>query len=113
MDGAVQAYIDAVPARHRPLFDRLHRPVLETHPGAEVALSYGMPTYAVGGRRLHIGVWQKGVSLYGWDRERAAGFTARHPDLLTGKGTVRLRPEDAADVTDSDLRELIGAALDA
>ena len=36
MDDAVRAYIDAIAPQHRPLFDRLHRLVLEAHPEAAV-----------------------------------------------------------------------------
>lgn len=111
MDADVQKYLAGIPAEHRPLFDRVQRLILELHPEAEVVLSYGMPTYRVGGRRLHVGVWQHGVSLYGWGKDRAAGFLARHPGLLSGKGTIRLRSADAAEVTDDELRDLLRAAL--
>src|SRR5215203_5674194 len=79
MDDAVRAYIDAIPSEHRPLFDRLHRLVLEAHPEAAVVLSYQMPTYKVGRNRLFLGVWKHGVSVYGWQQGRYAGFTGRHP----------------------------------
>ena len=90
MDDAVRAYIDAIPSEHRPLFDRLHRLVLEAHPEAAVVLSYQMPTYKVGRNRLFLGVWKHGVSVYGWQQGRDAGFTDRHPELRTSKGTIRL-----------------------
>ncbi|MFC0432111.1 iron chaperone [Kutzneria buriramensis] len=106
----VQDYIEAIPAQHRALFDRVHRLVLEARPDAEVVLSYGMPTFRVGKRRLHIGVWKHGVSLYGW---RDEGFLDRHPGARAAKGTIRLRPEDAADVTDDELRELARTSLGA
>ena len=48
MDKGVRAYIDAIAPEHRPLFDRLHRLVLETHPDATLVLSYQIPTYKVG-----------------------------------------------------------------
>jgi uncharacterized protein YdhG (YjbR/CyaY superfamily) len=112
MDDAVRNYIDAIPPEHRPLFDRLHRLVLETHPDAAVVLSYQMPTYRVGRRRLFVGVWKHGVSIYGWDQGRDAGFLARRPELKTGRGTVQLRPEDAAGIPDDELRDLVRAALD-
>ena len=85
MDDAVRDYIDAIAPEHRPLFDRLHRLILEAHPDAAVVLSYQMPTYKVGRRRLFLGVWRHGVSIYGWQEGRDAGFTARHPDLKTSK----------------------------
>jgi uncharacterized protein YdhG (YjbR/CyaY superfamily) len=113
MDAAVRDYIDAIVPEHRPLFDRLHRLILEAHPEAAVVLSYQMPTYRVGDRRLHVGVWKHGLSLYGWGQDRDAGFIARHPELRTSTGTVRLRSEDAAGIPDDELRDLARAALDA
>ena len=111
MDDAVRAYIDAIPSEYRPQFDRLHRLILEVHPDAAVVISYKMPTYKVGRRRLYVGVWKHGVSIYGWGEGRDAGFTARHPDLATGKGTIQLRPDDTAAIPDDELRDLVRAAL--
>ncbi len=50
MKDAVPDHLDAIAPEHRPQFDR-----------------------------LHVGVWQHGVSIYGWQEGRDAGFTARHP----------------------------------
>lgn len=111
MDEAVRDYIDAIPAGNRPLFDRLHRLILEAFPDAAVVLSYKMPTYRVGGGRLHVGAWKHGVSLYGWPQGREADFAARHPELRTSKGTIQLRPEDAAGIPDDELRDLVRSAL--
>ncbi|MFE4652114.1 iron chaperone [Streptomyces sp. NPDC056707] len=112
MDKEVRDYIDGIPAEHRPLFDRLHRLILEAHPGAAVVISYGIPTYKVGSRRLHVGAWNHGVSLYGWQQGRDAGFATRHPTLISGRATIRLRPDDAASIPDDELRDLARAALD-
>lgn len=111
MDQAARDYIDAIAAEHRPLFDRIHGLILADHPDAEVALSYDLPTYRVGGHRLHVGVWQHGISLYGWRRPDDTGFVARHPQLLHGKATLRVRPEDAAGMSDDELRAFLTAAL--
>ena len=111
MDEAVRAYIDAVAPEHRALFDRLHRLILDVHPDAVLALSYQMPAYRVGRRRLYVGAWQHGVSVYGWQAGHDAGFTARHPGLRAGKGTIRLRPQDAAGIGDDELRDFLRAAL--
>ena len=113
MDEAVRAYIDGIDPAHRPLFDRVHRLILAAHPDAAVVLSYRMPTYKVGRRRLCVGAWQHGISIYGWQQDRDAGFTDRHPELRTSKGTIRLRPQDAAGITDDELGGLVGGALDA
>jgi uncharacterized protein YdhG (YjbR/CyaY superfamily) len=113
VDAAVRDYIDGIAAEHRPLFDRVHRLILEAHPGAAVVLSYQIPTYKVGRRRLYVGAWKHGVSVYGWQDGRDAGFTSRHPELKTSKGTIKLRPEDAAGIPDDELRDLVRAALEA
>ncbi len=110
MDKAVRDYVDAIAAERRPLFDRIHRLVLEAHPGASVLLSYQMPTYVVGRYRLYVGVWKHGVSFYGWEQGRDSGFSARHPELVTTKRTIRLRPDDAAAIRDDELRDLLRAA---
>jgi uncharacterized protein YdhG (YjbR/CyaY superfamily) len=111
VDEAVQEYIDAITPEHRALFDRLHRLILEAHPEATLGLSYEIPTYRVGRRRLFVGAWKHGVSVYGWQGDRDAGFSSRHPELKAGKATIRLRPQDAAGIGDDELREFVGATL--
>jgi uncharacterized protein YdhG (YjbR/CyaY superfamily) len=112
MDEDVQAYIDGLAPDRRALFDRIHRLILAAYPQAAVALSYKMPAYRGGANRLYMGTWAPGVSLYGWQQGRDAGFTARHPQLTTSKGTIRLRPADAAGVTDEELLGIIRSALE-
>jgi uncharacterized protein YdhG (YjbR/CyaY superfamily) len=108
---AVQAYIDAITPGQRPLFDRLHHLILRAHPGAEVTLSYKMPAYQAGKRRLYLGAWKHGISVYGSQPDRDGGFASRHPGLVTSKGTIRLRPEDAVGISDEEFLDLARAAL--
>lgn len=111
MDQAAQDYIDAIPPERRPLFDRMHGLIIEEHPDAEVVISYQMPTYKVGDNRLYIGVWKHGISIYGWGEDEDAGFTTRHPELSSGKGTIRITPADAEAISDDELRALARGAL--
>jgi hypothetical protein len=78
-----------------------------------MGISYNMPVYKVGDRRLYVGGWKHGLSLYGWKQGGDAGFTSRHPELTSGKGTIRLRPEDVSGIPDNELRDLARSALDA
>ena len=112
MDEKVRAYIDAVGPETRPVFDRIYRLIIETFPDAGVKLSYQIPTFTVGGSRLFVGAWKHGLSIYGWDEGRDAGFLERHPELKTSKGTIQLRPEQSSQISDEELRSLIRAALD-
>jgi hypothetical protein len=110
VDEAVCRYRDEMDSMYRPVFDRLHRLIVAACPDAEVVLSYGMPTYRIGRRRLNIGVWRHGLSLY-VSPNRDGGFSARHPELAAGKGTIKLKPADAASIPDEEFQDLILAAL--
>jgi uncharacterized protein YdhG (YjbR/CyaY superfamily) len=112
MDDAVREYIDRIDPRQRPLFDRVHGLIVGAYPDVAVVISYRIPTYRFGGRRLHVGVWKHGLSLYGWPQGNDGGFAARHPALRTSKGTIQIRPEDAAELSDDELATLIRAALE-
>jgi uncharacterized protein YdhG (YjbR/CyaY superfamily) len=111
VDDAVRAYIAAIPPQHRALFDRVAGLIADVHPDVSVGISYQMPTYRVGDRRLYVGVWKHGISFYGWGQGEDGGFLDRHPELRSGRGTIRLRPDDAAAIPDTELRDLIRAAL--
>jgi uncharacterized protein YdhG (YjbR/CyaY superfamily) len=112
MDEVLRRYRDDMDTEYRPVFDRLHRLIVAACPDAEVVLSYGMPTYRIGRRRLNVGVWKHGLSLY-VSPKRDGGFSAHHPELAAGKGTIKLTPGDAARIPDAELQDLVRAALHA
>ncbi len=111
MDAAVVAYIDAIPAEHRPLFDRVQGLIFSVAPGAKLRISYGIPTYEVGRRRLYVGAWKHGLSIYGWGEGGDGGFVARHPELKKSKGTIQLSVGAASAISDDELLGLVRAAL--
>ena len=53
------------------------------------------------------------MSIYGWDQGRDNGFTARHEELKSGRGTIQVRPDEAARIPDQEFRDLVRGALDA
>jgi uncharacterized protein YdhG (YjbR/CyaY superfamily) len=111
MTDDVAAYIKAIDEEQRPLFDRVHRLFMEMQPDAQVVLSYRMPTYVVGTRRLHVGVWKHGLSFYGWEHGRDSALVTNHPHLDNGKGTFRLPVNEAARISDDELRAFADAVL--
>lgn len=111
MNPQVATYIQTIPPEHRQLFDRVHRLIVEACPSVEVGLSYKMPTYRLGGRRLHVGTWKHGVSIYGWKAHGDGGFTRRHPELQTSTGTIQLRSDQEPTFGDEEIRQLARAAL--
>ncbi|WP_208972207.1 DUF1801 domain-containing protein [Kineococcus rubinsiae] len=106
-----QRYLDAVADEHRPLLDRLDGLVRGLRPDVTVVLSYGMPTYVAGRSRVHVGVWKHGLSLYGWAADDDGGFCARHPELTTGRGTIRLPTARAGEFTDEELLAVLAGGL--
>lgn len=111
VDEDVRVYIAAIPAGHRPLFDRLHGLILRARPDVTVVMSYKMPTYKADGRKALLAAWKHGISVYGWQKDDDGGFVARHPALKTSTGTIQLRPEDAAAISDEEFLGLFRGAL--
>ena len=111
MGDSVADYVAAIPADHRPLFDRVARVIGSVAPAAGVRISYGVPTYEVGKKRLYVGAWKHGISLYGWGQGGDGGFVERHPELKTGKGTIQLSVDAATKISDAELKKLVRAVL--
>ena len=108
---AAQAYVDALDPEQRALFDRVHTLVLADHPDVRVTISYQLPTYVHGEFRLYVGAWKHGISFYGWSDERGGAFADAHPELKSGRSTLRLTPAAAAGIDDAELRAFLRAAL--
>jgi uncharacterized protein YdhG (YjbR/CyaY superfamily) len=107
MDPDVQSYIDAIPERQRALFDRLQSLILELYPNAKIGISYRIPSYKVGRRRVYLGLWKGGVSLHALSVE---GFKQRHPSIKTGKGSLNFKLTD--ELPEDDIRDVIKRVLD-
>ena len=103
----VRAYVAAIPDGIRALFEHVHGLITSEHPGAEMVLSYKMPTYVVGTHRLHVAAWRHGLSLYGWQDDD--GFVERHPELYNGKGTLKLPV--GHQIPDDEIRALVRSSL--
>ncbi len=110
MQDDVRTYVDAIAPEHRALFDHVYALADAADAEAVRSISYGVPTWRVGKRRLFIGVWKHGISVYGF-LGHDGGFVERHPDLLASKGTIHLRAEDVATIGDSELSDLFSAIL--
>jgi uncharacterized protein YdhG (YjbR/CyaY superfamily) len=106
-----QAYVDGLPPDRRALFDRVHALILEVFPDAQTTISYAMPTYVVDRYRLYVGAWKHGLSFYGWNADRDGGLSARHPELVSGNGTLRFTFRVADQIDDDEIRSFVRATL--
>jgi len=111
VDAAAREYIDGIDTDTRPVFDRIHRAIVGEFPDVEVAIAYQMPVYRRAGRSMNVGVWKHGISIYGWGNQKNLSLLRRHPELSSGKGTLRITRDVADDIRDAELVELVRGAL--
>ncbi|ATQ42290.1 iron chaperone [Caulobacter mirabilis] len=89
---AVEAYLAAVPEPYQAALRRLRAVILSAAPDAVEGISYGIPTFKVGGKAVaHLGAAARHCSFYPGAvmdafAEELAGFS-------TSKGTVRFAPD--------------------
>ena len=60
-------------------------------------------------RRLNLGVWSTACRSTAGARQRRR-VRGAPPELSSGKGTIRIRPQDAEEITDDELRGLLAGA---
>jgi len=102
----VGAYLKALPADQRAALERIRTVVRDLAPEVEECISYGLPTFTLGGRTvLHIGAAAKHCAIYG-----AVGtFADALAKYDVSKGTIRFQPDAPLPV--ALLRKLIRGRL--
>lgn len=64
-DERVVRYLAAVPGEARVQLDQLRAVVRSLAPDASETISYGIPTFSIGGRAVvHVAAWERHLSLY-------------------------------------------------
>ena len=90
---AVDAYLAAVPAEARAGLQKLRKAIGSAAPGAEEGLSYGLPTFKLGGRALvWYAAWKHHSSLYPMTAAVLRGHAAALTKYEVSKGTLRFPP---------------------
>ena len=86
----VDAYIAAQPEPLRPVLDRLRRALRRALPAAEEAISYGMPVYRLGRRRvIFFAGWKEHIALYPATPHVVASLAAELAPYVVSKNTIR------------------------
>ena len=112
MDEEVRRYVAGIAAEYQELFGRVNGLILGAYPEAEVKLSYRIPSYWVGKRRLYAGVWKtRGCRSTGGRRagKRSSSHGTQSSRQVRARFQIRLG--DAAGLRDDELLELVRAAL--
>ena len=82
----VDEYIGTQAAEAQPRLRELRAIIRAAAPQATEVISYGMPTYKLGGRRVHFGAARRHCALYGSAIDL---FANELRDFKTLKGTVQ------------------------
>jgi uncharacterized protein YdhG (YjbR/CyaY superfamily) len=90
---SVEAYIAAQPSSAQARLRELRAIIRAAAPDAVEVMSYGMPTYKLGRKRLHFGAAKHHCALYG-----------------VGRGTIRFALDEP--IPEDQVRQLVLAKLE-
>ncbi len=89
----IDAWMSRLDPQQRAALDKLRGQIHAAAPGAEEAISYGMPTFKLNGNLVAFGAFAKHLSFF----PMSATLIAEHADALEGystsKGTIQFTPE--------------------
>jgi uncharacterized protein YdhG (YjbR/CyaY superfamily) len=86
----IDAYIAAQPAAARPVLEKMRQAIGNAIPAADEAISYGMPTYTLGGRVVvYFAGWKQHTALYPGSAQTFAAFEKDVAGYETSKGTLQ------------------------
>jgi len=86
---SIDAYIGSAPKHTRPLLRQLRAAIQKAAPRASEAISYGIPTYKLGGNLVHFGVFKDHIGFFP-TRSAIVAFSKDLKEFSTSKGTIRL-----------------------
>jgi uncharacterized protein YdhG (YjbR/CyaY superfamily) len=91
MAKTIDDYLAALPRPTRVVLDRVRSTIRKALPGAEEAISYGIPVYKLDGRNVvYFAGWKEHYSVYPLNKRIEAAFaTELERYEISGKGTVR------------------------
>jgi uncharacterized protein YdhG (YjbR/CyaY superfamily) len=94
MKSEVRDYIIQVSDERRELFLKLQSLIYNLYPKAEAKISYKIVKYVLPSGWVFLGYWKQGVSLYTGYITELPVFAAKHPQIKTGKGSIKLKMTD-------------------
>ncbi|MBP7704971.1 MAG: DUF1801 domain-containing protein [Caulobacter sp.] len=105
----VEAYLAALPPVQRAALEHLRAVILSAAPGAAEGISYGIPTFKVGGKAVgHMAAAARRLSFHPGAVIEA--FAAELAGFATSKGTVRFQPDSP--IPDDLVRRIVRFNID-
>jgi uncharacterized protein YdhG (YjbR/CyaY superfamily) len=91
--GAVEAYLDSLPAEQREALQRLRETIRSVAPEATEVISYGIPTFKLGRSLVGFNASAGGCTLQLMSTAVLEAHAAELAGYRTGKGSVRFTPD--------------------
>lgn len=86
----VDEYLGQVPNEHRPTLEKLRELIRLLAPEAAESISYGLPTYKIGGRPLvYFGTAKNHYALYAISGAVRENYSDELSGFSISKGTIR------------------------
>jgi uncharacterized protein YdhG (YjbR/CyaY superfamily) len=86
---SVDQYLDNFPPEIRTVLQAARKTIRAADPGLQESISYGIPTFSIGGRPVvYLGGWKKHISIYPIP-ELDETLEPRLAPYLSGKGTAK------------------------
>jgi uncharacterized protein YdhG (YjbR/CyaY superfamily) len=87
---SVDEYIAAIPAEQRTVLEKLRKLIVSIAPDADESISYGIPTYKLGGKPLvYFGTAKKHFALYAISGAVRENYRDNLAGYAMSKGTIR------------------------
>jgi uncharacterized protein YdhG (YjbR/CyaY superfamily) len=86
---SVDQYIDSFPSEVQAVLQAARKTIRAADPGLQESISYGIPTFGIGGRPVvYLGGWKKHISVYPIP-ELDETLKPQLAPYLSGKGTAK------------------------
>jgi uncharacterized protein YdhG (YjbR/CyaY superfamily) len=106
----VDEYIENAPKDSQTKLREIRRAIKEAAPDATERISYGMPSYIKGRRRVYFGVAKAHIGLYGISAPVLDRYKEEVSPYVGEKGTVRLPLDEELPV--GLVRKLVKARME-
>ena len=86
---SVDQYIDSFPSEVQAVLRAARKTIRAADPGLQESISYGIPTFGIGGRPVvYLGGWKKHISIYPIP-ELDESLELQVVPYVSGKGTAK------------------------
>jgi uncharacterized protein YdhG (YjbR/CyaY superfamily) len=86
---SVDQYLDSFPSEVQAVLQAARKTIRAADPGLQESISYGIPTFSIGGRPVvYLGGWKKHISVYPIP-ELDETLEPELAPYLSGKGTAK------------------------